>query len=92
MYFKFTIEHVPGKSIGTADTLSRAPVPHSLSSEDLNHQPDEQIESHVNTVLQQLQKEQEADDLLSQVKQYCERSWPEAARHDNALKPYWASW
>ena len=29
MRFDYTVRHVPGKSLYTADTLSQAPLPHS---------------------------------------------------------------
>ena len=52
MHFSFSIAHVPGKDLATADTLSRAPMPQTHPQ---TRQADEQsIESFVNAVLSSL--------------------------------------
>lgn len=47
--FKYTISHVPGKSLVVADTLSRAPVTKHTSEHDKRQ--NEEIELYVNSVL-----------------------------------------
>ena len=50
--FKYTISHVPGKSLVVADTLSRAPVTKHISEQD--NRQNEEIELYVNSVLSEV--------------------------------------
>ena len=50
--FKYTISHVPGKSLVVADTLSRAPVTKHISEHD--NRQNEEIELYVNSVLSEV--------------------------------------
>ncbi|KAK0142811.1 hypothetical protein N1851_019262 [Merluccius polli] len=84
MRFHFSIAHVPGKSLATANVLS--PVAPSRTPED--NAEKQQVEGYINSVLTslpiteecltELRQAQQADELLRQVVQYC--------LQDNALK------
>jgi len=82
MRFSYTISHVPGKDIATADVLSRAPVnstAEGLSEEEVNLYADSVIASMPATEkrLREIQKHQDNDDILRQLKQYCAEGWPD---------------
>ena len=94
--FDYSISHVPGKCLYTADTLSRAPLP----SADPVFEGDEDVENFVQAIIQQLpankdrleqyRKAQQDDSLCSQVIGYTKSKWP--ARHTvkGILSKYWA--
>lgn len=82
MRFSYTISHVPGKDIATADVLSRAPVNSTadgLSEEEVNLYADSVIASLPATEkrLGEIQTHQDNDDILRQLKQYCVEGWPD---------------
>ena len=96
MKFHYTISHVPGKELVTADTLSRAPVesPPSQSG------GDEEINLYVDSVLAQLpasdirlreiRERQEEDEVCQQLTEYTREGWPDRHRLPSAVKPYWS--
>ena len=49
MRFDYVIKHVPGKSLHTADTLSRAPLEYTVDSDELMEI--QEIECHISTVV-----------------------------------------
>ena len=74
MRFQFTISHVPGKDLVTADTLSRAPT---AECSQILH---EEAEVYVCFVLRSLpateklaaiREEQEKDEICKQLVMYC---------------------
>ena len=81
MRFSFTIVHVPGKELHTAETLSRAPVSEGEDSreEAFHHE----VKAYVNTVvdnlpatkerLQLIRDEQNKEPVCCQLKEYCEK-------------------
>ena len=79
--FNYTIEHVPGKLLYTADTLSRAPT----ADADVNAlQSEEEVEVFMDAVVsslpasaQRLQMYQAEDSECAQVQEYCRTGWPE---------------
>ena len=87
MRFSFTIEHVPGKDLITADALSRAPLP-DVTAADKQFQED--VYLFVNHVVESLpasdsrreeiRKHQEEDHICRQVVQYCKEGWPERVK------------
>ena len=92
--YDYTIEHVPGKELYTADTLSRAPVsaPEDKELEELAELAMDACISHLPASRERLGEYQEAqnsDALCSLVIKYCRSSWPTKNRIDKALKPYW---
>jgi len=95
MRFSYSIEHVPGKFLYAADTLSRAPLRES-DAQTLQRQSE--VESFINTItshlpasqqrLQEYQKAQATDPICSRVITYCKSEWPKCC-NDSELKPYW---
>jgi len=82
--FDYTIHHVPGKELYTADALSRAPssVAGIISTNFQN-----ELEIFVNTIimsvlsassnrLEEYRAAQKADTTCSSVRDYCEKGWP----------------
>ena len=93
MRFQFSISHVPGKSLTTADALSRAPAPDTMTEED--RLLGEEVEAYVNGVIQsipaterrleEIRMHQEEDEIFQQVTEYCRLGWPALP---GVLKPY----
>ena len=81
--FNYTVEHVPGKLLFTADTLSRAP----LESSQADHSQAKAFEAHVSVIMSQLladkdrlkaySKAQADDPVCSQLIHFCHNGWPE---------------
>ena len=96
MRFSYSIQHVPGKLLYTADTLSRAPLREEYDTQTLQRQSE--VESFINTItfqlpasqqrLQVYQKTQAADPVCSRVITYCKSGWPKSC-NDPEVKPYW---
>ena len=92
--FDYTIEHVPGKYLYTADTLSRAPV-HSYVDSTLGELAELTMEACIAHLpagqnrLREYQEAQASDMLCSLVIKYCCTSWPVKGKVDEALDPYW---
>ena len=95
MRFNFSIEHVPGKLLYTADTLSQAP----LKEDNLkNSELQTEVESFIATIVCNLsasqerllvfQKAQAADPVCSRVITNCKSGWPNSCNNSD-LKPYW---
>ena len=92
--YDYTIEHVPGKELYTADTLSRAPVsaPEDKNLEELAELAMDACISHLPASQERLGEYQEAqnsDAVCTLVIKYCRSGWPTKNRIDEALKPYW---
>ncbi|KAI4905796.1 hypothetical protein NFI96_024894, partial [Prochilodus magdalenae] len=93
MAFCYSISHVAGKKLATADVLSRAPL-----REREQPKQEEEIKLYVNMVmstlpatekrLQEIRKCQEWDEILSQVKRYCNEGWPDRSKINRAYLPY----
>ncbi|KAI4890341.1 hypothetical protein NFI96_013731, partial [Prochilodus magdalenae] len=91
--FCYSISHVAGKELATADVLSRAPLRESEQPKQ-----EEKIKLYVNMVmstlpatekrLQEIRKCQKGDEILSQVKRYCNEGWPNRSKIDRANLPY----
>ena len=93
--YQFSITHVPGKALATADALSRAPLTLTLSA-------DEQLtidsDIYVLAVLQNLpvsdkclaekQKAQEQDAVCEAVKQTCKQGWSNRSSLKGVFKKY----
>ena len=87
MRFSYTIEHVPGKDLCAADTLSRAPLPYVTAAD---KQFQEDVYLFVNQVVESLpatdsrreeiRKHQEEDRICQQVVQFCKEGWPERVK------------
>ena len=96
MRFQFTISHVPGKDLVTADTLSRAPTAECTQDDRLLH---EEAEVYVRYVLQSLpatekklaeiREEQEKDTECKQLVTYCLEGWPLKHQLYGPIKKYY---
>lgn len=97
MRYTYSIEYVPGKSLWTADTLSRSPVTSSTSPEDAELMESTNIyvdsimenlpvsSSYVETLKEQLK----ADNVCSRVMALCTEGWPLHAKQEPVLRNYW---
>jgi transposase InsO family protein len=94
MKYSYTVYHVPGKRIYTADTLSRAPLSGTSSVESKSEDTafvDSIIESLPATEkrLQEIREHLENDEVLQTVMGYCKRGWPDLACLQSPVQPYW---
>nr|XP_057937756.1 cytokine receptor family member b2 isoform X2 [Doryrhamphus excisus] len=96
--FTYTIEHVPGKNLITADALSRAPIQAPPTMED--KQLEEDVCVSVNQILQQLpatesklaqiRQAQEKDYTCRKLKQLIQTGWPTSRKAlPPELQEYW---
>ena len=95
MRFDYTISHVPGKLLYTADTLSRSPQ--ECSAEDL--QLAELTEEQMSTTTSQLpankdrleiyRQAQAKDPVCSQLIAFCQSRWPDKHTLTGELNKYW---
>lgn len=93
MRFSFTISHVPGAALNTADTLSRAPVSEVDKNDKTFHQ---EVDAYVNTIvrslpateerLQVILNRQSEDPVCCKLKAYCQQ---EAIHWNGPLKRYY---
>ena len=93
--FDYTVQHVHGKLLYTADALSRAPV----DTEDETTEFPAEVEAFVDSVIQSLpatsqrleiyRRAQAEDSVCSKVIEYCQSSWPEKRTLDLSITPYW---
>ena len=93
--FDYTIKHVPGKLLYTADALSRDPVP-----EQEPNSLQEEVETFANAVtkltlpatqqrLETYHQSQEQDPICAQIREYCKMGWPKKNLVSLELSPYW---
>lgn len=97
MRFDYSISHVPGKYLYTADTLSRAPV---STANNADNSFRKEVDSYVSLVfdnlpatdarLKQIQSQQEEDPICIQLKNYCLQGWPQKASVKGPYKIYHA--
>lgn len=98
MRYSYDVQFVPGKSLVSADALSRQPIDRS-TSEDTELQ--EEITAFVcHTVSQvpasdeklgQIWQAQLEDPLLKKVRNFCEKGWPrKSSKLEQGLKDYWS--
>ena len=96
MRFRYSISHVPGKDLITADTLSRAPVVESQEPHDKSFQ--DECQAYVNAVMSALPitdkrlleiKQAQSDDATCQnIQEYCMHRWPDKAKLGPEEKMY----
>lgn len=93
--FIYTIHHVPGKELHTADALSRAPLPltkHDLSQEKL---AELLMVTHIAQLpaskerLEMYRRAQHSDPTCQTLMKYCRQGWPNKHSVDPAAKPFW---
>lgn len=93
--FDYSISHVPGISLHTADVLSHAPIsrPSDLHSREAN-QTDSFVDSIVSSFpadpdrLLKYRDAQQKDDICSRVITFCKKGWPKKERMSRDMLPY----
>ncbi len=93
-HFSYTIEHVPGKLLYTADVLSRAPESASSNSviNDMEHFVLSSIIASLPASSRRLatySDAQKQDDICKQIREFCSTGWPNKEATPPELKPYW---
>ncbi len=93
MRFVYTISHVAGKDIATADVLSRAPVSHTaegLQEEEINLYVDSIVANLPATEkrLREIQRHQDDDPTLQHLKKFCVEGWPDKFSINKVFQPY----
>ena len=83
MRFQYTISHIPGKSLITADALSRTPTDSPTTEDDKLFQ---ETDAYVDVVmsnlpatdkrLTEIKEVQDKDSTCVMVKKYCKEGWP----------------
>lgn len=74
MRYQYTIRHVPGKDLNTADFLSRSPLPNTENKNELQDETEAYINMIVNNLpasdkrLQEIRKHQEQDSIVQKWK------------------------
>ena len=97
MWFSYSIPHVPGKELYTADTLSQAPIvrPLDQAEEKLSSDVKDYVGSVVRYLpatedrLEELRSQQQQDEVTNQIVVYCSNGWPDKSRLPGPLKSYW---
>ena len=83
MRYNYNIQHVPGKLLYTADTLSRAPQTDVVKALELQEEMEASIETISDNLpdnkrrLETYQKAQSLDGVHVRVKEFCNSGWPE---------------
>ena len=97
MRFNFTISHVPGKYLSTADALSRAPISNTtprdqLTSEDVDAYIQMAVQSLPATEsrLESVRSHQESDSVCKQDVSYCLNGWPKKFEIQTSVKPFYS--
>ena len=92
--FSYTVQHVPGKLLYTADALSRAPTVPSPNS--VIEEVEEFVSSSVIAALPAsanwlriYSQAQKQDLTYEQIREFCITEWPSKERISHELKPYW---
>ena len=94
--FQYTIHHVPGKTLYTADTLSRAP---STKPSSLISRHSTEVEQFIQSVIAALpassdrldsySRAQVTDQVCSKLIEYCKTGWPARSELSRHMKDYW---
>ena len=95
MRFDYTVVHVPGKDLNTADTLSRLP---DLKTDSTAVDFENEVEAYVDFVmdhlpatekkLQEIAREQDKDPLCKLAKEYCSSEWPGKSHLKGPIKAF----
>ena len=91
--FDYSIHHVPGKLLYTADALSRAST--SSATTELEEEVEDYVDAVVTTLpateqrLHEYRDAQKQDEVCSLVMQYCQSEWPRKQSVPLLLLPYW---
>jgi len=95
MQFSFTVRHVPGKQLSTADTLSRAPVYMTSSTDDdFAGEVDAYVQTMVSSLpatekrLEEVTVHQQQDSVCRQIATYCLQGWPNKSELPKGVWPF----
>ena len=98
MQFDYTISHVPGKLLYTADTLSRAPQECSNRDTELADLTEEQMTTTTTNQfptttdsLEAYRQAQTEDLICSQLITFCQTKWPNKTSLPKELSKYWTA-
>ena len=93
--FDFTICHVPGKELYTADTLSRAPIaPPGDRSIAFYKELESALDIIISSLpasqhrLQEYRNAQAQDPVCTQINRYCRDGWPSRSQTPSDIRPY----
>lgn len=97
MRYTYDIVHVPGKSLWTADTLSRSPVQSQMTKNDTDLMESTNIYMDCivsnlpvsSTFMDTLRAELKADSVCTRVMKMCSDGWPDHAKQEPLLKHFW---
>ena len=96
--FLYDIQHIPGKLLYTADTLSRDPdTSESSEAESSSKDVDRFVEAIVSAIpaseeqVSHYQTAQEQDSICAKVLLYCREGWPDKEKVTPELQPYWGA-
>ena len=95
--FDYSISHLPGKLLYTADTLSQAPLLTTDHGSDLPREVDVFVNCVVSSLpasskcLEKYRKSQDKDPVCAKVKHYCQTKWPEKRALSTATRRFWNS-
>ncbi|KAK7882125.1 hypothetical protein WMY93_028299 [Mugilogobius chulae] len=97
MRYSYNVQYAPGKSLWTADTLSRSPLKTKLtqSDKDLMENTDIYVDSVVSNMpisssyMQTLKEQLKMDSVCAHVMDMCTQGWPDHAKQEPLLKNYW---
>ena len=94
MRYNFTISHMPGKMLTTADTLSRSPSKHSSNTDNLQQESDAYVKLVMQSLpatekrMKQIKESQQRDETCQLVSTYCLTSWPDKKSAPFTVLPY----
>ncbi len=95
MRYTYTISHVPGKSLVTADTLSRAPE-EGRDEDTLQEETEMYVHAIFESIaaterrLEEIRMHQEEDEITRQIATYCQTGWPARNVVPAVIKPYYS--
>ena len=89
MRFDYSISHVPGKLLSTADVLSHAPVDEVNTDEDDTEPMVMSLLTASNDRLDEYGRQQDADATCLKLKAFCTRGWPKRNEVIGSLSKFW---
>jgi len=96
MRFDYTVHHVAGKLLYTADALSRAPLPFTPDNITNSAKMEDQVLATIAQLpatrdrLKQYSQAQSGDQICTQLMLYCQQGWPERHQIRGELLHYWS--
>ena len=95
--FNYNIQHIQGKALYTADTLSRAPIDHPTSAHSVILQELAELNANSTTAhipastrrLDIYRRAQSDDPICQLLFQYCQNGWPHKKDINPGMTPYW---